>query len=346
MKAFDNLKIGVKLTGSFLLVALIIAVVAGVGFANMKNINDGMTSLYIDRTLPIQQLGAQSTALYTLRGDLYKSLAIPAERDEAFSAIQAEITALEKQKSLYEASFIYGDEKAESANFNALWSAYKTNVTAAMDSIKAGNEDSVRQSLVNGALANSRNAAAASLSKLIEINSSLAEAINTQGDKTFVSATTILVLSTLAGIALAIALGLYLSRSLSTAVKLMAKTANQIAQADLPSFEQATAAIAAGDLTQSVSVQTQALTYDSKDEMGDLARSFNAMITRLQGVGANFQQMSANLSNLIGQVANNASNLSAASTQLASAAGQSAQVTGQIAATIQQVAQGISQQTE
>ena len=122
MNTFNNLKIGVKLTGSFLLVVLIIVVVAGVGYINMQGINAGMTSLYTDRTLPIQQLGSESTALYTLRGDLYCSLAIPAQRDEAFVAIQADIAALEKQETLYEASFMEADEKAEAANFRALWS--------------------------------------------------------------------------------------------------------------------------------------------------------------------------------------------------------------------------------
>ena len=347
MKAFNNLKIGVKLTGGFLLVALIIAVVAGVGFADTKNINDGMTLLYNDRTLPIQQLGAESTALYTIRGDLFKALAIPELRNDAFTAIRDNIALLEKNKALYEASFMEADEKAEAAKFDAAWAVFKSEALAAIDTIKSYDQESVRLSMMpNGVLFNSRAAAGASLSKLIEINRFQAEVVNTQGDKTFVSSTTILVLSSLTGIALAIALGLYLSRSISTAVKLMAKTADQIAQTDLPSFEQATAAIAGGDLTQSVRVQTQALTYDSQDEMGDLARSFNVMITRLQGVGSSFGEMTDNLRSLVGQVADNAANLSAASTQLASAAGQSAQVTGQITATIQQVAQGISQQTE
>ena len=111
MNVFNNLKIGVKLTGGFLLVALVIAVVAAVGYTNMQAINVRAVSMYEDRTLPIQQLGAEDTALYTLRGDLYKSLAVPAQRDEAFSAIQDDITTLEKQQALYEASFMKANEK-------------------------------------------------------------------------------------------------------------------------------------------------------------------------------------------------------------------------------------------
>jgi methyl-accepting chemotaxis protein len=148
------------------------------------------------------------------------------------------------------------------------------------------------------------------------------------------------------GLVIAVALGMLLSHSLSSAAKLMVKTAEQIAQIDLLAFAHATTAIAGGDLTSSVRVEIKTLPYDSKDEMGDLARAFNTMITSLQAVGANFGEMTTNLRDLVGQVATNADGLSKASMELASAAGQAGQVTGQIASTIQQVAAGINQQTQ
>ena len=148
------------------------------------------------------------------------------------------------------------------------------------------------------------------------------------------------------GVIVALGMGLFLSGALSNAAKLLVKTAEQIAQNDLPAFEAATAAVADGDLTQSVSVQTQTVVYTAKDEMGDLARAFNAMITRLQGVGASFGQMTTNLSQLVGQVAENATSVSAAASQLDAASGQASQATSQISTTIQQVAQGTTQQSE
>jgi Four helix bundle sensory module for signal transduction len=42
MNIINNLKLGVKLTGSFLLVALIIVAVAATGYTNMKHINDSL----------------------------------------------------------------------------------------------------------------------------------------------------------------------------------------------------------------------------------------------------------------------------------------------------------------
>ncbi len=346
MKVLTDLKLGIKLTGGYLLVALVIVIVAGVGYANMKAISDGISNLYDHNTIPIQQLGLESTALYTMRGDLYKSLAIPSQRDATFKAIQNDIATLEKEKSAYEASSISKDEIAEAANFSSSWTSYKKDVLAAMESIKSGDTASVTQSLIDGPLHISRDAAAASLGKLIEINHAQADAIDVQGDVTFATSQNLLVIVTLIGLLLAISLGLFESRWITNAIKLIVKTANQIAQTDLPALEAATAAIAAGDLTQLVNLQTSAVQYDSKDELGDLARAFNAMILRLHGVENNFSEMTASLKILVGQVAENAIQLSAASEQLALASSQAGQVTNQITATIQQVATGISQQTE
>ena len=63
MNILNNLKTGTKLIGGFVFAAIITVVVAFIGYTNMKNINDGMTTLYIDRTLPIQQLGAVDSGI-------------------------------------------------------------------------------------------------------------------------------------------------------------------------------------------------------------------------------------------------------------------------------------------
>ena len=93
---------------------------------------------------------------------------------------------------------------------------------------------------------------------------------------------------------------LLVSNSLAKTIKRLVKMAEHITQNDLPAFANASAAIAAGDLTASVSMQTESIAYVSGDELGDLARAFNSMITRLQGVGTNFAQMTGHLRDLVG----------------------------------------------
>ncbi len=77
MKWFNDLKVSVKLIGGFLVVALLLIVVAYVGYANMKSINDGLSTLYHDSTIPIEDVGQAEAQLYRIRGDVYKFILIP-----------------------------------------------------------------------------------------------------------------------------------------------------------------------------------------------------------------------------------------------------------------------------
>jgi methyl-accepting chemotaxis protein len=122
--------------------------------------------------------------------------------------------------------------------------------------------------------------------------------------------------------------------------------------------------IAQGDLSETVS-------YESEDEIGQLAAVLGATIAYQREMAAvaekmaagdlfvdvspksaddvlgnAFAQMIANLRSLVGQVAESATGVNAASEQLSASADQSAQATQQVAATIQQVAGGTAQQTE
>lgn len=139
---------------------------------------------------------------------------------------------------------------------------------------------------------------------------------------------------------------LLFARSISRMVKEMVDVAREIANMDLPALSAVTAALAAGDLTQSVSFQTQELNYESGDEMGDLAQAFNLMLKSLQETNNSFVQMILRLRTTVGNIARNAESLSAAATGLASASEQSRLTTGQIATTIQQIAKGTGQQSE
>ena len=97
MKFIDNLKTSVKLFGGFSVVVILMLIIAAVGYMGVNDLNNGMSSLYDNRTLPIQQVGAASTALYTLRGDLYKYVLISDQRSQTKIAIQTDQQAVNDQ---------------------------------------------------------------------------------------------------------------------------------------------------------------------------------------------------------------------------------------------------------
>ncbi len=140
--------------------------------------------------------------------------------------------------------------------------------------------------------------------------------------------------------------GLLIAKSILNPLQKVVAASKQIAEIDLPALSADMDALAQGDLTRDLVMSAHTVGITSKDEIGELAQSYDAIITRLDEVGISFRMMAANLRKTIKAVAENASNLSAASVQLAASANQASLATTQIAATVQQVAKGTAQQSD
>ena len=356
MKTIDNLKVAVKLYGSFGFMILIMLAIAGVGYDAMNNINNGMTSLYFDRTLPIQQVGATSTALYTLRGDLFKYIYIPGEKAAAKDAILADQKTIKDQMDLYRASYLVPEEKDALAKFDSSYATYTQAVQQAMTNADAGKLDVVVKSVsAGGDVTNARTAVGDDLNTIIQINARIAGEINTQGDVTFASSRNLLIGTGLLGILLAMGFGTIITRSITSPLNLVVKISK---------------ALAVGDLGRDLSDREKDTVRQRKDEIGEVGKALDAVIQYLQETGdaANaiaendltidiekmsdkdelrdaFGRMIASLRQSLNEVANNAQSLGVASAQLALAADQAGQATAQIAQTIQQVSKGITQET-
>ncbi|NMB89653.1 MAG: HAMP domain-containing protein, partial [Chloroflexi bacterium] len=157
---------------------------------------------------------------------------------------------------------------------------------------------------------------------------------------------TMIVLLGIGVVAVMAGLMLYVINYLTRPVKAMKLAAEQIAQVDLTHLIATTDAIAGGDLTAELHIQSQPLAYHSQDEIGALAGAFNLMIERLQQTSLGFAQMTARLSQLVGEVAQQAENVAVASAQLMSGARDSSEATGHIIDTLFQVTTETRQQTE
>jgi methyl-accepting chemotaxis protein len=145
-----------------------------------------------------------------------------------------------------------------------------------------------------------------------------------------------------------LALGWFISNSISRGVKKMSGVLEEISR---------------GGLVEQLPVR-------GSDELTDMARSFNHMVVYLRSMasaaeaiadgdltasvkpaspqdvlGNAFTRMTANLRTTVKEVNERSSSLKAASAQLANASAQAGQATNQIAATIQQVAAGTAQES-
>ncbi len=345
MKFINDLKIGVKVTGGFLVVAIIAAVIGIIGILNLRTIASNDKKLYENMTVPLSQVAEMSTNFQRVRVNLRDM--ILAETNEDLSVYENKIEELiasnNELAAAFESTILSEEVRVAFGDFSAARDSFHGPMSKIIELAKIG-DDAAAIRILKGEGKIAADAEMAAIDKLVELKTTTAKTTAETNTLTANNSTLVVLIVLVVGIILAVTLGLILSNAMSKAAKLMVTTANQISDIDLPSFDEATSAIAGGDLTQSVSVQTKTLAYDAKDEMGDLARAFNSMVTRLQGVGVNFVNMTNKLSGMVGQVADSAQSVGAAASQLSQAANQAGQATNQIAATIQQVAKGTADQ--
>lgn len=356
MKWLNDVKMSTKLLGSFGIMVVLMIIIVVVGYIGMNDINNGMTELYYDRTLPIQQVGKANAAFYKMRGDVYKYLLIVEEREKVQSDIIADQEIINEQIDLYRNTYLVDEEIAALAEFDRTYAAYLLAVEDIISFTENGQMELALASLIDGEAHDTRKAADAAMGIIIQINTTIAEEINQQGDVTFNAARNLLIGVAILGTLMAIGLGILISRSITVPLGLAV---------------QAIQAISLGDLLRDFKEKDKDKIRLRKDEIGDVGKALDAISHYLQDTGdvANaiarndltvtvqsksekdelrnaFSRMIASLRQSIGEVADSANNLGASSTQLALAANQAGQATNQISTTIQQVARGTAQQSE
>jgi len=141
-----------------------------------------------------------------------------------------------------------------------------------------------------------------------------------------------------------VAVRYFFGRQITTPVQVVADIAKDLADRVFPALARSAKAVAAGDLTVKIAIDTKKIIVKSKDEIGHMATAFNDMIDQVGGLGPSLNTMVGGMSKLILEVRETATSVADASTELTGAAEQAGDATNGIASTSQQVAKGAQQQ--
>ena len=350
MQRLNNVSVGAKLTGGFLLIALLVIGVAGVGFFGMQSVDAELEGLFADELQHTAEMGRIDAAFYALQGEIHLAALQPDQLARRQQLAAGRIAEIDQQFALVSAKALSAEEAAELDKIRAAWPLYQQAIAAIFAQLQARDDAGAQQAiLADGSFTQNGATLAAAIDQMTTLNERSAATARDDADATQNNARAYLLVAALLGFALALGLGIAISRS---------------STAPLGQVVQAAGGIAEGDLDQRLELQ-------ARDELGQLAAAFRQMISYLQAMaqaaqaiaandltadvtprsdkdalGLAFAQMSTNLRAIVGRLAEDAQTVSAASGQLAAAAGQAGQATGQIATTIQQVARGAQQQSE
>jgi methyl-accepting chemotaxis protein len=357
MSLLNNLKTSVKLIGGFVTISIITLVIAYMGYTNMKDINDGMTSMYFDRLIPIKQLGVMNTSESDLMIQVSQIQSFPDQVSVYEPKINEIIATMNKNVNAYRATFLVQEEKDNLAIFDKNWPVLQQETAKFLAAEKAGKVEDAQKMIAAGSTFDvAYKAVETAIYKLLDVNVTAADEINKQADITFANSVRLLLIISIAAFLFSIAIGVVISNSLSQPLGQLARIA---------------VAVSEGDLVRDLDQKVKDGISMRKDEIGAIGKAFDALISYMQNMGAAavtianndltttvtpkspkdelgnaFARMVSGLQDTIGQVADSANNLGSASEQLATAASQAGLATTQISKTVQQVAQGTNQQSE
>ena len=263
MKWFYNLKIGAKIIFSFVMVALISAIIAVVGAVNIKQLNDSDTYLYERMTIPLSEITVVVGSYQRMRGNV---------KDIILSTTAAQISDYEDRINLRNEEF---DENLE--NFSktliteegeALKNEVKSNktkydqiVTEVIKLVKEGNKTQAL-SLLNGEAETLRAQMEKAMNRLVEIKINAASTTAADNTTQANKAITTMMFFLGIGVIFALSIGIFISSIISKPLK---KVLHMIEEMKL------------GHLGDRIKMNTE-------DEIGQMANAMDEFADDLQNV--------------------------------------------------------------
>jgi len=299
MKWFINMKVAAKLLTGFVIVALIAAIVGGVGILNMKAIDKSDTVLYENMTVPISELADISTQFQRSRVNvrdliLTNDPVVMKSSSDSIAQRQTEITRdLESfNKTILSASMrgLYDDLIKKNT-------AFGQQIAKVIELAKQG-KDAEALALMSetGSSGIASGELQDAIANTIKVELDDARLMSNGNSEQVNSATVIMIIVILAGALIAIGLGVFLSSIISKPVNKLAEVARRLAEGDY-------------DVTMDVT---------TKDEIGILMDSINKVILSVNEVMGEINNASAQVAAGSRQVSDSAQALSQGTTEQAS----------------------------
>ena len=217
---FNDIKMGTKLTGSFMVIVAILIMVATVGYINIKSIAERGNAIFTQNTAAIEDMSAINASLETMRADIYRYLDVPGDRQKMSRSIDDSINFVNKTMQTYKSRSNGAEEKKIIAEFDAAWPEMQRAYKEGMKAKDEGRDDEVASLLGAGSYGvQARIKTFAAIHELNEINRKNAEAANKANIDAASKASVTMLVAAIFSVALAAALGLILTTSITGPLK-------------------------------------------------------------------------------------------------------------------------------
>ncbi|MBK5351350.1 MCP four helix bundle domain-containing protein [Pseudomonas sp. TH41] len=321
MQWFMNLKLGVKLISTFLVVALVSLIIGLAAVVNIGKVNDLMTSMYADRLVPIRDLNKLEIELVQHNRRAYVSVAM---NDPANMILQqtenvASLRKIDELFAAYRQTSMVDAEKRLIEQYDQQMPVYVASAKAVSDLLQADQLADATKRL-RSETKPAFDAVLKTVSGLVEINSTTAETVNKEADQIVAGINNFMIALMIGGFLLALALGLLITRMIVRQVGGEPAAAMDALQR-----------VAGGDLTVDVQLRD--------GDKSSMLYSLQLMVLRLRGIMSDVRMTADSLASASEQVA-------ASSEALSQNASEQAANVEETSASVEEISATVAQNTE
>jgi methyl-accepting chemotaxis protein len=149
---FNDIKVGVKLIGSIVVVCILAAAVLLYGVKVRSNLLNQMDSVHRQYLADVREIGNIIASLEKMRGDVYRYINVPVERNKMAENINELMKSVNVTMQTYQDRNIVADEAEKKiiSDFEAAWSDMQRGYNSIMKSAAEGKSDEVNRLLAGG----------------------------------------------------------------------------------------------------------------------------------------------------------------------------------------------------
>ncbi|VBB07597.1 chemotaxis methyl-accepting receptor [Lucifera butyrica] len=325
MTWFENLKIANKLIISFLMIAIIGAVVGTVGVFNLYNLTAEDGRLYDYYTVPLPQISSVAESYYKIRVNAQEMMLDKDVNNRAayIAKTDAELKSMKDQIAIFTNTLVSDAGRQETRELGKAVDGLESYLKKFYSLIEAGQNDQAYQ-LMRTEGVEREAAIQKSIDNLIGMKINLAQGQANRNKADAHRAIYIMIAFVIMGAMAALALGVFIARRMSQPVRELVTVADKVAGGDL-----------------NVAIQVR-----SRDEIGLLSQSFSSMAENINRAMCSIDEAAEQVAAGAQQIAASGQALSQGSTEQASSIEEITASMTQVAAQTKQNAVSANQANE
>jgi methyl-accepting chemotaxis protein len=274
----QDIRIGQRLTGAFLLVAALCLAVGLTGIYFQREMSQSTTTMFNDRVVPLRQLKTVSDAYVISVVEQTHKLQLGAvEWQAAAQTLSAARDTVTAAWSAYIATYLTPEEAILAKDASAAISR-ASHVIDTLQQIVAARDSAALDTFAARSLYQSIEPLTHQLEELSALQQRVAAEEVVKFRQHVATSTIIAVCVMVLAVAAAIALGLVLSRQLSSALTTIVAAIEALRTQSVATMARGLTQLAGGDLSVAMQSALAPVPINSRDEIGDLARSINGIM--------------------------------------------------------------------